>query len=172
VRSANKQAVLELAQRVSDLTMRVAELTRRVELSEGVGGNGARNQKADAVVHYEEDSSNPIEFLTENGFSIIRPWETGRSPAPTDGKCSFRVSDTSLHERDVVVEISSRVVLETALHTRGRIQHNSSFWICCAERHLANYLMEHAALPDENNLIVEFLDPEEVLLAVRWERSD
>ena len=172
MRAANKQSVRELAQRVSDLTTRVAELTRRVELSEGVRGNGARNQKADAAVHYEEDSSNPIEFLTENGFSIVRPWESGRSPAPSGGKCSFRVCDGGSHERDVAVEISSRVVLETALHTRGRIRQDNSFWVCCAERHLANYLMEHAAVPDGNSLLVESLDPDEVLLAIRWERSD
>jgi hypothetical protein len=174
VRRASEQVIPEeLAQRVTDLTARVAELTRRLDLYESVrgNGNGRRNQETDAAVRDADDSSNSIELITENGFSIIRPWESGNSPAPTGGQCRFRVSDASGMEREVTVEISHRVMAETSRYTRGHIQPSSSFWICCAERHLAHYLDEHDRLPDGNHLTIETLDREELLLAIRWGKS-
>ena len=174
VRRASEQVIPEeLAQRVADVTARVAELTRRLELYEGLksNGNGRRDQETDAAVRDADDSSNSIELITENGFSIVRPWESGNSPAPTGGKFRFRVSDASGIEREVTVEISRRVMTETSRYTRGRIQPSSSFWICCAERHLADYVDEHG-LPDGNHSTVETLDREELLLAIRWGKSD
>ena len=171
MRSANGQTVGDLAQRVAELTGRVADLTRRIELAEGVRGNGVRNQKTEAVVRSEDDSSHAIEFITENGFSIVRPWESGRSPAPVDGRCCFSVSDGFI-EREITVEVSQRVVAEIFLRTRGRIQLSSSFWVCCAERHLANYVSAQADFPERNELIVESLDREDILLAMRWEKSE
>jgi hypothetical protein len=171
MRSANRKEVAELAQLVTDLTGRVADLTRRVELAEGVGRNGVLDQGADAVVRDEDDSAETIEFITENGFSIIRPWESGTSPLPTDARCRFGVSDGFI-EREVSVEISREVVTEISLRTRGRIQISDCFWICCAERHLANYVTEHADFPEDDKLIVKKLNREDVLLALRWNRSD
>ncbi|HEY3104285.1 MAG TPA: hypothetical protein VGJ69_11875 [Pyrinomonadaceae bacterium] len=170
VRRASEQVIPEeLAQRVADLTARVAELTRRLELFESVrgNGNGRWNQETDAAVRGADDSSNPIELVTENGFSIVRPWESGNSPAPTGGECRFRVSDASGIEREVTVEISHRVMEETSRYTRGHIQPSSSFWICCAERHLVDYVWEHDCFPGGDKLIVESSDPEEVMLAIR-----
>lgn len=171
MRAANEQLVLELVQRIAELTTRVAELTRRVELSEGVRGNGARAQKIEPAVFDEDDSSSPIEYLTENGFSIVRVWEANDLPVPNGGSYCFRVSDPYGHEREAIVEISNRLVAETELHTRDRIQLNSSFWICCAERRLAHYVTEHDDFPRGNKLIVDTLDCEEVLLSIRWEKS-
>lgn len=171
VRRANEQIIPEeLTRRVADLTARVAELTRRLQLHEAVRGNGhrRRNEETDAALRSADDSSNSIELITENGFSIVRPWETGNSPAPAGGKCRFRVSDASGIEREVTVETSNRVMAETSLLTHERIQSSSSFWICCAERQLANYLEEHDCFPGGDKLIVEILNPEEAMLAIRW----
>ena len=170
--SINRQTIPEeLTQRIAELTARVAELTRRVELAEGVRGNGRRDQKTNPTVHDADDSSNPIEFVTENGFSIVRPWEMDGSPPPADGKCCFRVSDAHGNEREVNVEISSRVVAETALRTQGRIQLSNSFWICCAERQLADYVSEHNECPLDGKLRVETLTPGDLNLSIRWERT-
>lgn len=143
------------------------DLTPRVDLAEGVGANGALIQETDGVVREADDSSDPIEFITENGFSIVRPWESGKSPRPAGGKCRFGVSDGFI-EREVTVEISRRVLTEISLRTRGRIEMSDSFWICCAERHLANYVSAHTDFPEDDELIIEKLDREDVLLALRW----
>jgi hypothetical protein len=60
----------------------------------------------------------------------------------------------------------------TALRARGRIEISSQFWICCAERRLANYLMEQDEFPPANEMKIETMDREDVLLAIRWEKSD
>ena len=149
----------------------VVDLTARVELSEGARGDLVCDQETRTVVGECDDSSDPIEFVTENGFSIVRPWESGNSPPPAAGRCRFAVSDGFI-EREVTVEISRSAVTDISLRTRGRIETPDSFWICCAERHLANYVSEHADFPDDDKLIVEKLDREDVLLALRWEKSE
>jgi hypothetical protein len=143
-------------------------LTRRLELLEAVRGNGRRAQDPHGVIHGSDHASNPIELLTENGFSIVRPWETDKSYAPSGGKCRFFVSNSEATEHEVRVEISQELMSATSFRTRGRIQPSSLFWICCAERHLANYVWEHDAFPEGHKLVVETLDPEEVILARRW----
>jgi hypothetical protein len=169
MRRANGQILDEIAERLDELTG-VPELTQHVELTEGVWGDGAISQGTQAVVRDEDDESQAIEFITESGFSIFRPWESGKSPRPTDGRYHFAVSDGFI-EREVAVEISHRVLTEISLRTRGRIEMSNSFWICCAERHLANYVSERADFPDNDELIVEELKPEDILLALRWDKS-
>ena len=170
MRPTNGKTVAELVEDVAELTGRVADLTRRVELTEAVRANVAPDQARIAVVREEDDASATIEFITENGYSIVRPWESRGLPAPADGKCCFGVSDGFI-EREITVEVSRRMVAEISLRTRGRIGLSNSFWICCAERHLANYVSEHADFPERNELIVESLDREDILLAMRWEKT-
>jgi len=169
MRRANGQILDEIAERLDEVTG-IAELTQRVELAENVWGDSAINQGTQAVVGDEDDESQAIEFLTESGFSIFRPWESGKSARPTDGRYHFAVSDGFI-EREVTVEISRRVLTEISLRTRGRIAISDSFWICCAERHLANYVSERADFPDNDELIVEELQREDILLALRWAKS-
>ena len=147
------------------------DLTQRAELSENARDALVCDQEGDVVVGESDDSANPIEFITENGFSIVRPWESGESPGPTGGRVRFGVSDGFI-EREVTVEISRDVVAELSLRTRGRIQLSNSFWVSCAERHLANYVSEHADFPEDDELIVKKLDREDILSALRWERID
>lgn len=61
---------------------------------------------------------------------------------------------------------------ETAIKTRGQIRPSNSFWICCAERRLAGYVEEHDAFPEGNEITVEEFDREDLLLAIRWGKSD
>lgn len=171
MRALDGKTVGEIEERVDELSECVMDLTPRVERAEGVGANGALSQETDGVVREADDSSDPIEFITENGFSIVRPWEFGESPRPADGRCRFGVNDGFI-QRDVTVEISRCLLKEVSLRTRGRIEMSGSFWICCAERHLANYISEHADFPENDELIVEKLNREDILLALRWDRSD
>ena len=166
-----EQTIGEKEELVDESSDCVMDLTPRVELSEGARDTLVCDQESDVVVGESDDSSNPIEFITENGFSIVRPWESGNSPKPAGGKCRFGVSDGFI-EREVTVEISREVVTELSLRTRGRIQLSNSFWFSCAERHLANYVSEHADFPEDDELMVEKLDREDILSALRWNKSD
>ena len=173
MRAGSEQTVSEeLTQRVAELTARVAELTRRLDLVEVVRGNGRAHPQPQPTLLGLDDSSNRIEFLTDNGFVIVRPWEEDGSPAPTDGHCRFVVSDPDGNERTVAVRISKELMTATAIHTSGRIEESSEFWICCAEKRLADYLGEHDCFPEANEIIVNNLDREDLLLAIRWGKSE
>jgi hypothetical protein len=171
MRPRKGQTVREIEERDGELSDCVVDLAQRIELAEGVGGDVAFSQETDSLGGEADDSSDPIELITENGFSIVRPWESGNAPKPTGGKYRFGVSDGFI-EREVTVEVSHDVVTEVSLRTRGRIQLSNSFWTCCAERHLANYVSEHADFPDNDELVLDELDGEDALLAIRWDRSD
>jgi hypothetical protein len=165
------QGPAELAPNIRALTAQFAGVTKRLELGERRRSQSRRDEERATVVHQTDDASEAIEYVTDNGFSIVRPWESGYAPKPTGGACRFAVTDEAGREHQVNVKISERLISEIALRTRGRIHLSSSFWICCAERHLANYVWERDEFPVSDNLTVENLDPEEVMLALRWGAS-
>ena len=171
MRPLSEQCVGEIEERDDWFSECVVDLTPRAELAEGAArGSLTFSQETDSAVSEADDSPDPIEFITENGFSIVRSWELGNAPKPTDGRCRFGLSDGFI-EREINVEISRRVIADVEWRTRGRIELSNSFWICCAERHLANYVSEHAGFPDNDELIVEELNREDILSALRWEKS-
>jgi hypothetical protein len=168
VNSVNQNPIPEqFARRLADLAAEVAELTRRLRLIEEYRGA----QQANLTIHSYDDEQNSIEFLTENGFVIVRPWEANDAVAPEEGAFRFRVQDPAGIEREISVGISNRLLTETALRTRGRIEAANKFWICCAERRLANYLMEQDEFPPANEMMIETLDREDVLLRIRWGKT-
>lgn len=165
MRAKTKQSIpLELVQRIADLTARFAELAEYVRQS-------ALPPQPERATEPQR-LARPIELQTENGFVILRSWEVDRSPTPTHGSFCFLVRDPHDTECEVTIEIANRLIIEAAFSTSGRIQVSSSFWICCAERHLADYLTEHDDCPARNQLTVEWLNCEEIMLAIRWEKSD
>ena len=111
----------------------------------------------------------PIEFLTENGFSILRSWECDHTSAPTDGNYSFLVQSEAGRQREIIVTIADTVITDVTSRTKGRINCFSSFWISSAERHLAAYLWEQEDYPAEDKLVVDQLDPEEIIAALKWQ---
>ncbi len=115
----------------------------------------------------------PIELLTENGFAIERRWETEKAPPPVEGTYRFLVhpEDRLAAPREIVVEVSGAAVAEINRSTRGRITLASSFWIYCAERHLATFLWEYDDYPPEDRLRIDPLTPEDLVQAMRWERT-
>jgi hypothetical protein len=111
----------------------------------------------------------PIEFLTENGFSIIRLSDIDKS-IPAVGKMhEFLVRDPHNYELHVTVQISSNLIAEIDRRSWGRISNESSYWIALAERHLATYLWENDDYPPEAKLEVEDLKLEDIDLARRWD---
>jgi hypothetical protein len=167
MRVANQQSIAEgLTQRIGALTAGLAELSEYVQL---VTRDAPKDLRSPA--RENDTTTKPIEFVTENGFAIVRSWETDGSQAPAGGHFQFLVRDPHNAECVVTVDVDSELFEETAFDTRGHIEFSSSFWICCAERHLAEYVTEHECFPGGERLIVECLDPEEVMLAKRWSDS-
>jgi hypothetical protein len=110
----------------------------------------------------------PIELITENGFSIVRADELDGarpSPARTYG---FLVRDPNDHELEISVHISRAAFNEIVFRRAGLIAAESSYWVACAERHLADYLWEHDGCPPDATLRVELLTPRDLNLARRW----
>jgi hypothetical protein len=128
-------------------------------------------KKEHLEVHSAAARCRPIELITENGFSIVRASELeGATPSPA-GKYQFVVADAQGNQMEITVEIDGKVVIEITLRSRGRIASQSSYWICCAERHLADYLWEEDSYPPDGKLTVAQLALEDVNLANRWGRT-
>lgn len=117
------------------------------------------------------EENRPVELLTENGFSILRSWEVERVAPPTNGQYLFLVRALADSERGITVEATRKVVRQITIRTQGRIQLQGTFWIYAAERHLANYLWQKDSYPPDDKLRIEQLEPEDVLLALRWETT-
>jgi hypothetical protein len=172
VRSLNENVLPEeFAQRLAELTDQLAEVARRLELIEGHRGESSLAQQTNLTLHSYDDDEKSIQLLTENGFVIVRPWETSNPMARAEGAFRFWVQDPEGFEREVNVQISNDLLRETALRSRGQIEKSSQFWIVCAERRLANHLMEHAEFPLGGEMRIESLDREDVLMALRWGKT-
>lgn len=113
----------------------------------------------------------PIELITENGFSIVRASDLDRVAATATGIYAFLVRDPHDYELEITVEIAQAFRNEIGLQSRGRISGESSYWICCAERHLADYLWENGDYPPDATLEVAVPNPRDVDLAHRWDRN-
>jgi hypothetical protein len=74
-------------------------------------------------------------------------------------------------QREIVVQASPASVALIERATRGRITRASSFWIYCAERHLATYLWETNNYPPRNELATDPLTAQDFALAVGWETT-
>ena len=110
----------------------------------------------------------PIEYLTENDFRIIRRCDVDDS-FPKDGlEHCFIVRDPDGYELDVTVNFDTRAAAEVIERSRRRITFESSFWVTAAERHLAEYLWEHNDWPPDGNLRIDQLTLDDIDMAGRW----
>lgn len=110
----------------------------------------------------------PIEYLTENGFSIIRLCDIDKSIPGGGATHKFLVRDPHEYELQITVQISPRAIAEIAWRSWGRISKESSYWLSFAERHLAAYLWEHDDYPPDAKLEVKVLTLDDLDLARRW----
>lgn len=110
----------------------------------------------------------PIDFQTDNGFSIIRFADLNDSIPSTGLVHQFLVRDPDGFELDVTVEITETLAEGLARRSRGHLLAGSSYWICCAERHLAAYLWNNANYPPDAKLIVDEPILADLNLARRW----
>ena len=117
------------------------------------------------------DQQRPIEFLTENGFSIIRLSDIDKSIPAVGATHEFLVRDPHGYELHITVQISSNPIAEIDRRCWGRISNQSSYWISLAERHLATYLWENDDYPPDAKLEVDDLTLDDIDLARRWDRD-
>jgi hypothetical protein len=111
----------------------------------------------------------PIEFLTDNGFSIIRLSDIDKSIKAVGATHEFLVRDPHEYELDITVQVSSDAMGEIGRRSRNRISNESSYWLSFAERHLAMYLWENDDYPPDAKLQVDDLTIEDIDLARRWD---
>ena len=110
----------------------------------------------------------PIELQTDNGFSIIRLSDINDSIPATGLVHQFLVRDPDGFELEVTVEISAALAEALAWRSRGRLSADSSYWLSCAERHLAEYLRENEDYPPDGKVTVDEPILDDLNLARRW----
>jgi hypothetical protein len=113
----------------------------------------------------------PIQFLTENAFSIVRLCEIDKSIPAVGTTHHFLVRDPHGYELQITVEIANDPIQQIASSCRGRISFDSSYWIYFAERHLANYLWENDDYPPDAALNIAQSTIDDLDLARRWDRQ-
>lgn len=136
-------------------------------------GAACRQMQTVRTVLVTEDpqgEERPVEFLTENGFSIVRLSEIDNSIPSGGFMHRFLVRDPDGFELEITVEIAEAVAQELAHRSRGRLTAESFYWVCCAERHLAEYLCEQEDYPADARLVVDQPSLDDLNLARRWGR--
>jgi hypothetical protein len=110
----------------------------------------------------------PIQYVTDNGFSILRLSEIRPRVTDTAHECRFLVRNPRGSEREVLVEFDDGAVALVQSRRRNDLSLTSAFWLICAERCLATYLWENDNYPDGGRLNIGELSVDELLLATYW----
>ena len=120
------------------------------------------------IIDSVAEQSRPIELQTDNGFSIIRFSDLNHSIGTAGFVHQFLVRDPDGFELEVTVEITATLANALARRGRGHLSEDSLYWICCAERHLAEYLRGNEDYPPNANLTVDEPLLTDLNLARRW----
>jgi hypothetical protein len=110
----------------------------------------------------------PIQYMTENGFSIIRLSEVDGSVIDTARECHFLVRSEGGWEREVAVHFEEGLVAQIQRQRRTHLSDTSVLWLVCAERCLATYLSENDDYPRGGQLTISELPVDEFVLATHW----
>jgi hypothetical protein len=110
----------------------------------------------------------PIQYITENGFSIIRVSDVDKSFVDTPSKCRFLVRNERGWEREVTVHFDEKLISQIQIRRRIPLSKTSVLWLVCAEQCLATYLWENNDYPDNGQLSISELPLDELLLATHW----
>ncbi|MDX6527802.1 MAG: hypothetical protein QOH41_92 [Blastocatellia bacterium] len=112
--------------------------------------------------------ASPIQYVTENGFSIIRLCDIDKSVTATSRECRFLVRNERGWEREVSVAFEESLIAQIQNRRRSRLLDSSVFWLVCAEQRLATYLWENDDHPEGRQLVISELPVDELLLATHW----
>lgn len=117
------------------------------------------------------ESRKPIRYVTENGFSIVRRCDVDSSVSHAGKEHCFVVEDPDGYELEITVGINDHAVADAISRSRGKLDLDSTYWVACAERHLADYLWEHEDYPPDGQLTVNLLTLDDLDVARRWKDS-
>ena len=121
------------------------------------------------IPDYSLQKAQPIQYLTENGFSIVRLSDIDPSAINLPSECRFLVQRENDVKRDIRVSFSEELITDIRIRRRGgKLLDESLFWLVCAESCLANYLWEQNDYPSNNQLTINGLPPDELMLAIHW----
>ncbi len=117
--------------------------------------------------------SSPIQYVTENGFSIIRLSEVDGLENDSARNCRFLVRNERGSEREVTVHFEESLVAQIQSQRRKnqrrtRLLETSVLWLICAEQCLATYLWENDNYPDGGRLNIDEVSLDELLLTTYW----
>jgi hypothetical protein len=112
--------------------------------------------------------SSPIQYVTENGFSIIRLCEVDGLENDTARECRFLVRNEGGWEREVTVHFEESLIAQIQSRRRTRLLNTSVLWLICAEQCLATYLWESDTYPDGGRLNIRELSVDGLVLATHW----
>ena len=107
-----------------------------------------------------------IETITMNGFSILDP-DKDEWKVPDQRR--FTVVSPNGVQHEVLVQIDAEAVSYIERLARRRLSAESSFWTARARHLLADYLWEKGEVPRTRKLVLDHVDPEELLVAERWQ---
>jgi hypothetical protein len=130
-----------------------------------------RNMAIDGVTVPTEGPakvSPPIEYVTENGFSIVRLSELFPTTVASPSECCFLVRQPDGEESDVSVEFADLVVVQVQGQRSNRLSDTSDFWLTLAEQYLATYLWRNNHFPTGGCLVISQLASSDLVLAARW----
>lgn len=109
----------------------------------------------------------PIELQTENSFSIIRRCDVDEQSSRTGTEHCFVVRDPYGYQLDITVSFSESAIAEAVRRSCGELTLESTFWLTCAERRLADYLWENDDYPPDARIIIDRLTPDDIDLIRR-----
>ncbi len=110
----------------------------------------------------------PIQYVTENGYSIIRLSEVDASVIDTAREGHFLVRNERGWAREVTVRFEERLIAQIQRQRRTHLSDTSVLWLVCAERCLATYLWENDDYPRDGQLTIRELFVDELVLATHW----
>lgn len=114
------------------------------------------------------NESLPVQYVTENGFSIIRLCDVDNSVTATPRECGFLVRNDRGWEREITVAFAESLVAQIQSRRRIPLSNSSVLWVVCAEQRLATYLWENDDYPEGGELIISELPIDDLLLATHW----
>jgi hypothetical protein len=124
--------------------------------------------KKQIIPHTSPQARQPIKYLTENGFSIVRVSEIDSAVIDTPQECHFLVQYDQLSAREIHVGFREELITQLRIRRRMALADTSMFWLVCAESCLATYLWEKNDYPPDGGLIIDELSPDELMLAIHW----
>ena len=130
----------------------------------------AVNRKV-VIPDYSLQKAQPIQYLTENGFSIVRLSDLEPSAINSPRECRFLVQREHDVKREIRVSFSEELIADIRFRRRELLD-ESQFWLACSEGCLANYLWEKNDYPPNDQLTINDLPADELMLAIHWKDKD